>query len=410
MVYKKHLISIFILGILCIVGIAYNSFFACRIVVVGLFIFCLINGRNEQTIINPYYLFAVTPLSLMLYFNISDRYLGDLDVKTWLIAIINMGAFIAGLTLSRTKPKERLHDVTDNVSIGRHIVVLSALSFIPTYLYAFRSIALPFYSVLSLLYIPALVCAIYSGRKKSVVVILLLTVVPWTGNVSKMSILTLCLALIITYEMYHVLSSKDRIVIIILCVVAFIVMLYAFSFANQWRGAKTATSQVQYYTTYGGVMWSGNALLFMPYMYLTTPWANLQYVMQTQNIRTYGLWFLKPFISYLQLDGLFEQQYMFISKSSFNTYTFIAPHFKDFGFWGSIIPSFILGVFVKWVYDRAISTKRPLDVACYIYCAQATLQMFFSNHFFQQSYPFTIIILVALYRLLFCGYLRIGRR
>ena len=34
--------------------------------------------------------------------------------------------------------------------------------------------------------------------------------------------------------------------------------------------------------------------------------------------------------------------------------------------------------------------------------AQAVVEMFFSNHFFTQSYPFTIVIIMGIYKLLFC--------
>ena len=43
-------------------------------------------------------------------------------------------------------------------------------------------------------------------------------------------------------------------------------------------------------------------------------------------------------------------------------------------------------------------SRSPFDVACYVLTAIATLEMFFSNHFFMQSYPFTIVILMELYK------------
>ena len=185
-------------------------------------------------------------------------------------------------------------------------------------------------------------------------------------------------------------------------------MILAFSYANQARGVRTAEDQLDYYVRYGDVRWNGIASLFMPYMYLETPWTNLQYVMQTQDARTYGLWLIKPFLNYLQIDTWFEDLYQLIPMSSFNTFSFITCNFKDFGFYGSIIPSILLGYYTKWVYSRAKKTNNPLDVACWIYIAQAVLEMFFSNHFFQQAYPLTCVFLIALYRMIY-PYI-IGRR
>lgn len=411
MIRINSLVTIFLIIMLCIIGVAFNSLAVCRIIVLLLAAICIMNGRSERKIINPYYLFALTPISLILYSNISSNYMVDLNIKTWLLAILNMGAFIGALNFGPSAKQEPSpYDVDDNTSIGNHILILSILAFVPLYLNTFIGISLPLYSTFSLFYIPALMCAIYSKNKKWVIFVLVLTMVPWFRNVSKSTILTVFIALLVAYEAYYQLSTKARIRLAALCTVAVVVMLYSFTFANQLRGTRTAEGQLHYYTKYGNVKWSGSTILFMPYMYFTTPWANLQYVMQTQNTRTYGLWLIRPLISYFQMDEHFASQYVLIPKSSFNTFGFIAPHFKDFGFWGSTISTIILGIFVKWVYTRSEATERPLDVACYAFCAQAVLQMFFSNHYFQQCYPFTIVIIVGLYRFLYCGRLRFGKR
>ena len=407
---NKDIIAIIIILPLCILAIAANSIIACRIIAFTLSFICIIRGMRERSLVNPYYLFVITPISLMMYANVSDLYMGDLELRTWLIAIINMGAFIIALTVAPTYSKEPLYyDIGEDSNIRRHIVVLSLLGFIPIYANFLFGIQMPFYSVFSLFYIPALVCALYSKQKKYILIIILLTIIPWFTNVGKTTVLAFVLCCIISYEAFNELTAKARTKLLILCITAGVIMLLTFSFANQSRGTSTADSKLQYYTTYGQVIWSKGSLWFMPYMYLTTPWSNLQFLMTTQNVRTNGLWLLRPFIAYFQLDGLFKAQYALIAKSSFNTFGFIAPHFKDFGFLGSIIPSFILGVFVKWVYTRAQSTKRPLDIACYVFTAQAVVEMFFSNHFLQQSYPITIVILIAIYRVVFCGRMRIGR-
>ncbi len=404
---KSKLCTILIILFLCLIGVSFNSIIACRIVVLMLTLICIVKGKEEKKLINPYYLFALTPISLMIYKNISPVFMEDLSVSTWMLAILNIGAFICALSLGPEYKKTKLkYDIDDRSVCGKHIVLLSVLSFVPLYLNAFGGIEIPLYSVFTLFYIPALVCACYSKKKLWVFIVLVMITIPWFGNVTKSTVLTVCLALLIVYETYNKLSVKAKIRMGVLCVFAVFIMILAFTYANQIRGTKTVEGQLQYYTAYGNVQWSGTPILFMPYMYLTTPWANLQYVVDTQNVRTYGLWLAKPIISYLQIDSIFSSQYTLVPKSSFNTFGFIAPLFKDFGFWGSIVSSVILGVFVKWVYSRAEETSRPLDVACYVFCAQAVLQMFFSNHFLQHSYPITIVLMVALYRLLFCGRLR----
>ena len=186
-----------------------------------------------------------------------------------------------------------------------------------------------------------------------------------------------------------------------LAILGIIVMVLSFSFANKDRESMSSAEVVDYYSQYGGIEWNQNTALFMPYMYLTTPWANLQYLTETQDTRTFGLWLIKPILGYAQLDDCFQKQYYIQAYSSFNTLTFISCNFKDFGYWLSVISSLLLGIFVKKIYSRYQKSHSALDVACYVLVGLAVLEMFFSNEFFTQSFPFTIVIIMAIYKLVF---------
>lgn len=107
---------------------------------------------------------------------------------------------------------------------------------------------------------------------------------------------------------------------------------------------------------------------------------------------------IKPILGYLGVDEKFSREYELIPYSSFNTFTFICCGFKDFGYWLSILSSLFLGFFVKKMYSRYLISKSPFDVTSYILVALATVEMFFSNHFFMQSYPFTVLIMMELYK------------
>lgn len=365
-----------------------------------LLLLCIYSGYKENKIINPYYLFAITPFTLLIYRNVSETYMRDLELKTWIIAVLNIMAFVFAM-LIMPNVKEDLTSEKKGLetnSLEFHAALLALFGIGPMILYGIFGVAIPFYSIFGLLSVPALCCAIVSKNKELIFFLMLLTILTWTNNVSKSTILTTCLCFVICYEFYFVKSQKQKKRLIAFCMLCMIIILLSFTFANQARGVKTSEDQLNYYVKYGNVKWDGLTALFMPYMYLETPWTNLQYVMNTQDTRTYGLWLVKPFLSYLQIDGNFEKMYQLTPMSSFNTFTFIACNFKDFGLFGSIFSSIILGCYVKWVYSRACQTKNPLDVACYVYVAQAVLEMFFSNHFFQQSYPFTIVLLVWLYK------------
>lgn len=148
------------------------------------------------------------------------------------------------------------------------------------------------------------------------------------------------------------------------------------------------------------VDWNLSAGLLLPYIYLTTPWTNVQYVINTQSVHTYGLWFIKPILGWMQLDDLFEANYQLDAMTTFNTFTYLSVLYKDFGYYGSIFISFFLGYFVKRVYNDYCVSSSPIVLGCYTCCALATLEMFFSNHFFSQSYPFTIIVVCMMLRLI----------
>ncbi len=401
-VQKKTFITAAIILVTTVIGVALNLTIVCRVCVLFLLIICIIRGMQESYFLNPYYMFAMVPFTLLIYANISNYHL-DLTINTWLIAIINIAVFIIALDFtSEYKKISKCVGLGGGSELTKHIILLLGIGFLPfVYSIIFKS-NMPFGSMISLFATGAVVGAVKSKKKSLIILVTVMYVVSWVGYVSKFSVLTFVLAVIISYEKFYVTTARQRMKLIILAVIGVIIMIIAFSFANQGRENTSGQAALDYYARYGGAIWNGNSALFMPYMYLTTPWANLQYVMETQNTYTHGLWMLKPLLNYLQIDGLLGNAYNLTPYSNFNTFTFIACCFKDFGFWGSFISSAFLGFFTKKVYSRYKVSRSPLDVACYVLLSQAVLEMFFSNHFYMQSYPFTIVIIMGIYKLVFC--------
>lgn len=397
---KGRILTLFLIIDIIVIAIFINKIVAYWSVALVCLLICIFWGRKEECLVNPFLLFALTPFTLLIYRNISDTYMMDLTKETWLIAILNIGAFISALSYISNGEKRVAVKPSDE-QLYTDAIILAVAGFVPSLLFLVFGIAVPLYSIFGLLTVPALMCAIKLKNARLIIVFMLLYGITWINNVSKSTILTTCLAFLIGFEKYFVKSKKHKRWFFILCVVGLVIVILSFTFANQNRGMKSAEGQLAYYTKYGGVTWNGAAALFMPYMYLETPWTNLQYVMQSQDTRTFGLWLIKPLLGYLQIDSLLAEHYQLIPMSSFNTYTFIACQFKDFGMGGSILISALLGIFVRYVYTKYKSSEDPLDAACYVYVAQAVLEMFFSNHFFQQSYPFTIVALIVLYKCVF---------
>ncbi|MDD6042739.1 MAG: hypothetical protein PUB87_03170 [Eubacteriaceae bacterium] len=401
-VEKKTFITAMFVLLTAIIGVVFNSPIVCRACVLLLFVICILRGMREKYFLNPYYMFALVPFTLLIYANISNYHL-DLTVNTWLIAIINIASFVIALDFTpEYKHLEKCKGVGDGIQLAEHTIILLVLGFMPTVYTLVLGGIMPLASIFTLFSSGAIVCALKSRNKVLIGIVISVFIISWVGYVSKSSVLTFAIAILIGYEKYYVESAKQKRRLIVLAILGLLLMIAAFSFANQGRGSKSGMNAVQYYATYGDLTWNRNASLLMPYMYMTTPWANLQYVMETQANHTYGLWLIKPLISYFQFDSLFSKFYELRAYSNFNTFTYLAYCFKDFGFWGSCISSVFLGIFTKKVYSRFTVSRSPLDVACYILVAQAVVEMFFSNHFFTQSYPFSIVVIMGIYKLVFC--------
>lgn len=401
-VKRKTLITVLLLVFTAIIGMALNLTVTYKACVFCLMIICILRGKAERYFLNPYYMFILVPFTLLIYTKMSKYHLKLTD-NTYIIAIINIVTFIMAMDLTpEYKHFERCKGVGEGRQVTINAIILLGLGFLPTVYFIIVGHSMPLASVISLFSTGAVLCALKSKKKKLIIFVSLCFILSWVKYVSKSAILTFSIAMIIGFEKYYVRSIEQKRKLVALSVVGVVLMIFAFSFANQGRSNAYGRDALDYYTKYGGVKWKGNALLFMPYMYLTTPWTNLQYVMETQPTHTYGLWAIKPLLNYLQIDGIFSDYYVLQPYSNFNTFTFIACCFKDFGFWGSCISSAFLGIFTKKIYSRYKVSKSPLDVTCYVLLSQAVLEMFFSNHFYTQSYPFTIVIIMGIYKMVFC--------
>lgn len=382
--YKVLNLIIFVLGI---ISIFTGSIVYCRITVLFIAVLSVVLARKERFIVNPMSLFTITPISLLIYTNLGDVYMTDLEHATWVIAFINMYAFIIAYKYT---PAFR----DKNKCIGNANVKSLQIQAILFYILSLLALVFPsLHSILWMFSIVSIVCALKTRKKWMMIFVLLVFLNSAMNYTSKTAMLAYCITFIICFEKYYVTDERKRKWVKWSLGLGVAFMIFAFSFANKDRGSYDADEGVEMYTS-RGMEWEYSASLFMPYMYITNGWTNLQYVMETQDERTYGLWTLKPLLGYIQMKDRFEKEYDITTYSSFNTCAYMTYGFKDFGYWGSVIMSIFLGFFVKRVYSRYRISRSPYDIASYILVAQATLELFFSNHFFTQSYPFTIVILM----------------
>ena len=376
----------------------------CKCCLFVVFIYCIIQGKCEERILNPYYLFAITPLSLLIYdSSIADAYYLELKLSTILLALINMIVFL--FFFKKTSISSKNNDsyiFNTSQNLIKHGWILFLISCV-------GNIIPPLASVLQLCVFLAIPCIVKSKKWGHLILMLLLWFVLNMDHMTKSFLLQALIILSISYLRFTRKRENVNIKIIIFAFLSLLLMLEMFnlkayladggSFIGYISGDKNNYNLVEdFLDARSYVDWNYSNILLMPYFYLTTPWTNLQYVIDTQATHTYGLWAIKPILGWLKLDDYFNSEYTLYSYSVFNTFTYITVFFKDFGYWGSCLGSAALGFFVKKIYSRYILFPSPFSAACYAMTAQATLEMFFSNHFFMQSYPFTILVIAYIYR------------
>lgn len=393
-----------------------------RFVAILVFVYCIYKGTREDFFINPYFLFSLTPISLLLYSEkFSPWYLVKLDDRTWVLALINMIAFLFALNHTSEKWKIRIgHWIPNNSGnvLGKlnpkrmvtHAILMSVIGIIPTIL-SLLGVHFPLKYIIKYTLFIGIALAFKTKKKWLIGVTLAISVLNFIEDFNKTEMLFIIMTVAACFEAYYIKTKKDRarflllafLAGVLLVVIAFPLKAYTRDggdFLTFFRNSSEISNNTFSWVD-SRINFDGPYFLQMPYMYLIQGWNNLQYVVTTQPEHTYGLWAIKPLLGYFQIDSYFEDMYSLTAYSNFNTFTYITVLFKDFGFWGSTIGSLFLGFFVKKVYSGFTKDGSAFRTASYALVSMATLEMFFSNHFFGLSYPFTIVIVGAIYRRVF---------
>ena len=378
-----------------------------RVLALGLFFVCIFKGKQEGYAFNPYYLFSLTPLSLMLYeYKFSTYYLDRLEPYVYLLALCNMAAFIVGLALIRHHPMHKPLNGRETceqalcyplLALGLLPVVYGIIQ-APGVLLSGNFLGMsaytglmPMSSILMFCRYPALVLAFKSGRKGRITIALLCCIFALMLSFNKTNLTFLLFTILFSIHRYYVKSYLSKRNFRLFCLAAIILLIFSVTFYDQIRSDFDSTEAL--------VRTGSSGLpefLMLPYMYLENSWTNLQYVIETQPWHTFGLWLLRPLLFYFRIDGAFSDAYTLLPASSYNTYTYITIPWKDFGFAGSILVSLGLGLFVSVVYQKFRLSSSPFITAAYALNAVAVFEMFFSNHFFYLVYPFTACIIALL--------------
>jgi oligosaccharide repeat unit polymerase len=414
---KNLLIMVPACIIICILVGIYTKIEAINLVIVSaIILYCLIKGLNEKSLLNPYFLFVFTPISLLLYNPaISDHYLVELKQSTYNLAFYNMVLFLVGIQVCRKIKINKTilrYDLEDNNKANKfHLNMFLIIGMIPivyglitVHTLDFRILkaaidSMSYSSIIGFFRFPALVFALENKNKtkRNIVVLILIgsMLLHFSKNELVMFLLTALLVIMQKKQKKGITSNIKKYLLIGGSVAALLISF------NLYNSVRFDTDILEYMDNLGYIS-QGNKYMYLPIMYFISPWSNLQNIMETVHEHTNGLWLIKPFISYLQLDRLLGLNYELIPRFiAFNTYTYISVLFIDFGFIGSGILSILIGIYISYLYKLYFKYGGPFTTAVYAFVGYATLMMFFNNHFLQLSYPITIYLIIVLYLVLF---------
>ena len=387
-------------------------------VIFGLvFILLLWLGGREKNLLNPYYLFSSTPLTIILYnHEISPYFLKEFNAQVGFVMFLGISFFILGLLLVK---KKKL--IIAKSLVNRHFWIVFILGVTPHLIgtiiaglpilnidnveHARQSYSLPIISQFSI-FLP--ISIIVAFQQKSTLKILLSILVTLFFSFATLAKFSILLAFMFIFFSLLKYGHKSKISSVIkrtgILLVLLIPMLFSFVFdarndleqsEYQWR--QNISTDVPILEQFGD-------LIYLPYLYLTTPWSNLAHNVDLINNNNnfeydYGLRSVKPLISLLQLDGFVEYDQKSIYQYPMNTYAFITDFYLDAGIFGVALLSLLLGVFVKKVYQYGTYENDSLKDGLWVTVGFATFMMFFSNHFTSVGYPLVTLVLLMIYQL-----------
>ncbi len=368
-------------------------------------------GRRSSNPVNPYFLFATTPLALLLYSSsVSTYFLPPLELQTQLIVLAGASAYVLGLILvsgartSNEDPPERSYSFWLILTLGLIPHGLGiATAGIPLLAadieVARQGYVLPVVGQLMMFLPLAMLVAFRQRNRRRIVITAVLNFGLGFMVLAKFNLLFAGLAFLFGYQQYGG-SSLFRLKVWHLMVAGTLAvpMIFAANFAIREGAAQTD------FNWRGEVLFQ-SALLdrfgdftYLPYLYLTTPLSNFAYVTEVSTDRSYGARSTHSVVSILQLDGLLDVEERPIRALPFNTHTYLSDFYIDFGAAGAVLMSFFLGLLVKWVYVNARRRPDVINEGIWICVGFASFMLFFSNHFTGHTYPLLALVMFRGYR------------
>ena len=388
-----------------------------------LFALSLIGGLiKDKDFFSPFTLFAATPFSILVYDEyLSSSFLPMPSAESVAHIILGQACFLVGLTISKISMKRVRIQQSASIPLRKYSwVTLFIIGISPIVLALVlqpfnigmsaeaieeyrTNFSLPVISTLSCLTTGAILYVARTKKIKIFLVLLVITMLSGIFTLGKGSAVILFLTVL--YATIYYWDNKYRIKIIICSFLTMLALFQLYGVIRQGSlDSKTYISSYEYYTANNDIKYVTKPLqpLYSMYMYLTTPLSNFSYIVENDFESTNGLLTMWPLLSTFQLKRVFgvTPEVKPIRKWPYNTHSFLADFYLDFGTVGVLILPCLLGFIVYVVYARSLHYNDVLLHAEYLYFGFATLMMFFSNHFTSIGYPVRIFLIFESFRFL----------
>lgn len=369
-------------------------------------------GRGERQTVNPYFLFLSTPVSLLLYSSsVSPTFLAVMDVSVQLMIIGGIFAYLAGMLTvharqavvqSATPPTYSFNAILA-LGLAPHLagIATTGIPLLADDVNAARaSYLLPIIGQFTI-FLPVTMLIAFQRRQRALILFSVAVNLFFSFILaSKFTIMFTGLFFFFAYFRYggRAIFKINPVYLVIISLVG-IPILFDTIFIIRENSAQIAYAWRQEVMFQSTILDMYGDYTYLPYLYLTSPWSNFSYAVELHPRWSYGARSLYSLISVFQIDGFFLIDERPIRALQLNTHAYLSDFYLDFGAYGVVIFSYLLGVLVKLTYISALQTRDVLKESIWIVFAFASLMLFFSNHFTGLSYPILSLIFFNLYRL-----------
>lgn len=361
-------------------------------------LFCLYRGRKQAFIINPYYLVMPTFLSYAFYTTKMGRYiLTPLSTEGNILIILCISSIIAGFVfIEQLDIKPILNKrYNENFYIILLIGLIPAIASIilvgnpmamegEDALDAKSKFTLPLIGQLAYFLQASIVVACKNNQSKKIILSTTVGIIVSLMTLTKTAMLMTALFITVGFIRFKpdiLYSSALKPIKKYAWLIIPAILIAGFIFNNAVRKEASGNTRSFISSEKPELISENTDLaqgLYLNYLYFCSSWGNMQYNLNYNHADGAGANTFAQFGKKLgvKVDVVPKKQ-----PSYLNTHSFITDFYLDFGFFGAIVASFVLGCVIFYCYKRFGLSNDALLLSFYALISYATVMLFFSNHF-----------------------------